>query len=899
MIKNAIGPLAALLLALSSGLKADNQATFPCIADLRCESLVRPIGIDTPIPRFSWRLVDPGNSRGQRQTAWQIIATSGDATLWDSGKVESGESMHIEYGGKPLRSNQPLQWKVGVWDKENNPTPWSDESAFSTGLLDPGDWKGEWIAHPSAKQTDHVWFRKSFTLDEVPAHAFVHIASVGYHELYVNGTRIGNEVLSPSLTNLQKRVLYVTRDIAPQLRPGKNVVALWTGSGWARTDGSYGKGVWKQDTLLKCQIDMSNGLSLHSDATWKCHVSSSSYRGNWKGGGEGEYGGEVIDARLHIPDWNATGYDDSAWANAAVGKKEGVVLSAQMLEPDRIVETLKPVGITEANGSFTFDMGRNFTGWVDLKLRNGREGQVIRITTSNRKGHIFEYDQESQYIHDASGAGTFRHRFNYQAGRWITIHDLGYRPEVEDLQGLIITNDLTRIGRFQCSETLFNDIYKIDIRTFQANTVNGVTMDCPHRERFGYGEIQLACSWGCSIPHLLSASYWRKVSRDWADVQREDGFINTIAPHTYSGAGGTLWNSALVTLNRESYLAYADLRQLRDAYPAMKRWVEFLNASVSKDGVLVPYDRPSRFLGDWATPHSSEYGNTPEAALFNNCVYAYNLIIITEAAKALGHTEDAALYQKRLVALREKAHRHFYDAEKKRYIDGRQLAMAFPLYVGITPESEREAVMAGFIEEITVRKPYLDTGSSGLPILLKFLVEDAGRADILANILKRTEAPGYGHFLAKGATTWPEYWVGENETSQIHTCYTGISGVFTRAIGGIRPDPDHPGMKSFLIQPGLVGGLTHANTTAASYYGEIVCNWSREGSNARFDITVPPNTTATFHIPAVSINDVRESGKSVTKATGVTHHGQKGSTQILRLLSGRYQFTSTSAPAVQ
>ena len=261
MVKNAIGTLAALLLALSSALKADNQATLPNIADLRCESLVRPIGIDTPIPRFSWRLVDPGSSRGQRQTAWQIIASSGDATMWDSGKVESGESMHIEYNGKPFRSNQPLKWKVRVWDKENNPTPWSDESAFSTGLLDPGDWKGEWIAHPSAKQTDHVWFRKSFTLDEVPAHAFVHIASVGYHELYVNGTRIGNEVLSPSLTNLQKRVLYVTRDIAPQLRPGKNVVALWTGSGWARADGSYGKGVWKQDTLLKCQIDMSNSFS--------------------------------------------------------------------------------------------------------------------------------------------------------------------------------------------------------------------------------------------------------------------------------------------------------------------------------------------------------------------------------------------------------------------------------------------------------------------------------------------------------------------------------------------------------------------------------------------------------------------------------------------------------------
>jgi alpha-L-rhamnosidase len=881
-------------LAFAAALVVNASAIH--LTDLRCESLVHPIGIDTAVPRFSWRLVDPQATRGQRQTAWQIIANSGTSTLWDSGKIESSESMHIDYGGEQLRSNQPVRWKVRVWDMDGNPTPWSEEATFATGLLDPADWKGAWIAHPTAKQTEHVWFRKSFTLDDVPDYAFVHTASIGYHELYVNGTRIGSEVLAPSLTNLQKRVLYVTRDIAPHLRAGKNVVALWTGSGWARADGSYGKGVWMQDTLVKCQLDMSDGFSLHSDATWKCHVSSSSYRGLWKGGGEGEYGGEIIDARRHILDWNTPGFDDSAWPTAVTAKKEGIVLSAQMLEPDRIVETLKPVTITEANGNFIFDMGRNFTGWIELNLRDGSEGQVVRITTANRPGPLVEFDQESHYIHDASGKGTFRHRFNYQAGRWITIHNPGYRPEPDDLKGHIITNDVTRIGRFESSEPLFNAIYETDIRTFIANTVNGVTMDCPHRERFGYGEVQLACSWGCSIPHFLAASYWRHVSRNWADVQRDDGFINTIAPQTYNGAGGTLWNSALVTLNRESYHAYNDLRQLRDAYPAMKRWADFLHASVSEDGVLVPYDRVSRFLGDWATPHGSEYGDTPEAALFNNCVYAYNLITLVEAAHALGQPDDAKLYQQRLDALRKNAHRHFYDAENQRYIDGRQLAMAFPLYVGITPESEREAVMAGFIEEITARKPYLDTGSSGLPILLKFLVEHAGRADILADILARTEAPGYGHFLKNGATTWPEYWKGEDDNSHIHTCYTGISGVFTRAIGGIRPDPAHPGMKHFLIQPQLVGTLTHANTTAASYYGDIICNWSRTGTTATFDITVPPNTTATFHIPAADTNNVHESGKPVTQAEGVTPQGNQDSTQILHLRAGRYQFTTTNSP---
>jgi alpha-L-rhamnosidase len=885
--------LAALFLPPAAG-----AATLR-VADLRCEKLTAPAGIDTAVPRFSWRLDDPGFTRGQRQTAWQVLVSGDSGILWDSGKVGSGESMHREYAGEPLRSNQAARWKVRVWDMHDQATPWSDETTFSTGLLDPADWKGGWIAHPDAAQTDHVWFRKTFSLDALPTHAFAHIASIGYHELYVNGTRVGTRVLAPAVTNLQKRVLYVTCDIAPHLRHGDNVVALWTGSGWARADGSFGKGVWMQDTLVKCQIDTSLGFSLHTDSTWKCQVSSSSYRGKWKGGGQGEYGGEIIDARRHLPAWNTPGFDDSAWPSAVVGKKDGIVLAAHMLEPDRIVETLRPVALTEADGNFTFDMGRNFTGWIELDLRNGRAGQIVRITTANRAGHLVEYDQESHYIHDAGGSGTFRHRFNYTAGRWITVHNPGYRPELQDLQGQIITNHVARTGRFECSKPLFNAIYETDIRTFIANTVNGVTMDCPHRERYGYGEIQLACSWGCSLPHFLAAAYWRKVSRDWADVQRDDGFINTIAPQIYSGAGGTLWSSALVTLNRESFLAYGDERHLREAYPGMKKWLDFLHASVSDEGVLVPYDRASRFLGDWATPHGSEYGDTPEAALFNNCVYAYNLITVIEAATALGHADDAQIYQQRLVALRENAHRHFFDAENKRYIDGRQLAMAFPLYVGITPESEREAVMAGFVEEITRRKPYLDTGSSGLPILLKFLVEHAGRADLLVACLARTEYPGYGHFLANGATTWPEYWIGEKESSQIHTCYTGISGVFTRAIGGIRPDPAHPGMRQFLIQPQLVGDLAFARTTAASYYGDIVCNWERDGRTASFEISVPANTTATFHIPAESIDDIRESGQPVAQAAGVTIAGEAAATRILRLASGRYRFTSNTAPVAR
>jgi len=936
--------------------------------DLRCEYLKDPEGIDSRVPRLSWKIearnqnseVSSQNSeirqsafgnrhfRGLHQTAYQVLVASSEellkkdqADLWDSGKVESDQSVNVEYKGKALESLAVCHWKVKVWAEKtevrrqppslksyggagksgvriqetgvskqksaknqkpatNNlqPSSWSETASWTMGLLNPSDWQGDWIRFREADNIKHIWYRKKFSVDSIPSNAFVYLASIGYHELYVNGEKIGTRVLSPEVTDLEKRAIYVTYDITDKLRKGDNVIAVWTGPGWARSDGSYGKGVWKQDSIFKCQVNMSDGMDLHSDASWKCKVSSSENLGLWKGGGQGEYGGELIDARRNEPDWNKPQFDDSGWANASVYQKS-IILSASMQEPDRKIEMLTPLSVTEKDGMYTFDMGRNFTGWIECDLRNGKAGDVVKFMTANSPGATVEYKQESRYIHDASGRGTFSHRFNYTAGRWITVAGLSYKPEMKDLRCYVVSNDRKRTGSFKCSNELFNQIYETDLRTYQACTVNGVTMDCPHRERFGYGEVALACSWGCGIPNFESAAFYRKRARDWFDVQREDGFVNTIAPQVYKGAGGTLWSSAPVTLSWEFYKAYGDRRFLEEAYQPIKKWLDFLNKSVSSNGVLVAYQNPSRFLGDWATPHGSEYGDTPEAQLFNNCVYAYCLDVIVQAAGILGKAEDVQIYSGRLEELRKNVHKHFFNEKNKNYIDGRQLSMAFPLYTGITPESDRSAVFSNFVAEISQRKPYLDTGSSGLPILIKFIVEGTERADLLFPCLARTEYPGYGFFIKSGETTWPEYWKITGEPSRIHTCYTGISGYFIRAIGGIRPDSSSWGMKKFMIKPQLVGDLTFADTTSGSLYGTIVCNWKRSGKTATFRLEVPANTTAKVYIPARQAEDVSEGNKPAVQSAGVTCLGKEGDCAVFAVGSGVYQFTSSSVPAAR
>jgi alpha-L-rhamnosidase len=347
-------------------------------------------------------------------------------------------------------------------------------------------------------------------------------------------------------------------------------------------------------------------------------------------------------------------------------------------------------------------------------------------------------------------------------------------------------------------------------------------------------------------------------------------------------------------LGWEFHKAYDDRKLLEEAYQPMRRWLDFLDKSVSADGVLTAYESPSRFLGDWATPHGSEYGDTAAAQLFNNCVYALCLDSFVQAAEILGRTGDAGVYSARLADLRRHAHRHFFNPETKTYLDGRQLALAFPLHAGITPVEQWPPVFANFVQEIGTRKPYLDTGSSGLPILLAFIVEKAERPDLLFPCLARTEEPGYGYFLKSGETTWPEYWKIRDEPSRIHTCYTGIAGYFIKSVSGIRPDPSAWGMKKFLIKPHLVGDLAHAHAVSASLYGPIVSNWRRSGTTAVFEIEVPVNTSAKVFIPAAGLDDVRVSDGPAAAAPGVSSLGMQDACAVFEVGAGVYQFSSSS-----
>ena len=214
---------------------AGDKSCTVTVADPRCEYLKDPLGIDVPQPRLSWKLAAvEAQARGQKQTAYQVLVAStktlldkDQADLWDSGMVSSDQSVLVVYSGKPLASGVECFWKVRVKDENGVTSAWSRPARWTMGLLDKADWSGKWIgtdevfkrqggSPPPDNKVPDPWLRKTFDLKAKPERATVYVASVGYHELYVNGKRIGDAVsVAQRDESSQARPLRHVRDCRP------------------------------------------------------------------------------------------------------------------------------------------------------------------------------------------------------------------------------------------------------------------------------------------------------------------------------------------------------------------------------------------------------------------------------------------------------------------------------------------------------------------------------------------------------------------------------------------------------------------------------------------------------------------------------------------------------------
>lgn len=727
-------------------------------------------------------------------------------------------------------------------------------------------------------------FRREFELAAVPESASVTVHSPGYFELYINGEKVGEDVLSPAVSKLDLKSFYVTYDVSRYLRSGVNCIGLWCSEGWADA------------IAIRAQLDAivaGKPVTIGTDTSWKARNSGYYRIGGWSWG---DFGGERIVADELIPNWSRPGLDTASWflvvpANAPTGP-----VQAQPCPLNRIGAKIPAVAIkTLKDGRYEIDFGVAMTGWLRLKMPQLEAGTLVKLTFADsrpnqaRRGPTYgHFKQFSEFVSGGEAGEVFEHKFNYAAFRYVLVEGLPSAPAKEDAVALLIDSDLEEVGSFECSNELFNRIHQVNKWTQRSLNLGGYYVDCPHRERMGYGDGQVATEG--FMTNFRSDGYYRKWLQDWRLLQMPNGRLLNSAPFG-PGGGGPGWGGFISAVTWRHYLYYGDRRVLEENYDAIRRYVAYLEAHC-KDDILRAFGGQWGFIGDWVPPRrgmdSKNWPASDAAEVFNNGYRINQMELLAQIAEVLGKTDDAAHYRKRLAEIRPKVHAAFYDAEKQEYVIDEQSYYVMPLMTGITPEPLRPSLLKKLEQNILEKNDgHLDTGMLGTYFMMEYL-RKADRNDLVFTMFNQTTYPSWGHMLEQGMTTFGEQWNGF--WSHVHSCFTSPDNWFYQGPAGIQADPAAPGFKNVIIKPAVVGDLTWVKAHYDSAYGTIVSNWKIDEKIFTLNVTVPPNTTATVYLPARDVASVRESNKPIQEAEGVRFLRMQDGCVVFEVGSGTYQF---------
>ena len=876
------------------------QASAP--VNLRCEFRVNPLGIDASRPRLSW--VIESKDKGVLQTAYQVVVDG----VWDSGKVPSDKSQNIDYGGKPLIFGTLYNWKVRVWDNSGRVSKWSKRAWWIMGLLKPEDWTARWISSemdeqvisiPPASQPkplDEPYVRREFDLAAIPTSALATVNVMGFYELYVNGKKVGPNVMGPALSDYQKRSLYETYDLVPYLRKGRNCIGLWLSRGWylkTKIDRNPNSSVQHNTAIARMQLDLivdGHQQRIATDSEWRCKSSGRSLLGPWLWN---KMGGELVDARQDDPQWTDPEATKGDWYPVKEVAAPAIPADAQKCPPMRVLKTIPAMScIKLAEGKYRLDFGTELTGWLKLRIRRQVSGDTINIQYADKLEPLQTYNQMDRFISAGKPWEEYCSKFNYHGFRWAIIEGLATAPKLADAEAQSIGADFETRGGFECSSDQLNRIHKVNLWTIRSLTQSGYLSDCPHRERLGYGDGQVSIE-SCMMNFMMQPFY-DKWSTDWCDVADSiTGYIPHTAPQGIGG-GGPGWGGAAQALTWRNYLYYQDTLILSRNLEACRRHIEAIEA-YAKDGIVPNLGGTGAgFVGDWVAPgRGMDTKNRPPmnaAALFNNCYLIYLREQWAQMADVLGRHDEANACREELEHHRPLIQAAFYDKDKQLYVLDEQSYYLMPLMTGVVPEQLRPTILKKLEECIRVtRKGHLDTGMLGTYFLMNYLME-IGRNDLLWLVVTQKDYPGWGYMLEQGATTWWEQWNGY--WSQIHSCFTSLDGWFYQGLAGIRPDELVPGFRKVIIKPAVVGDLTWVKCYHDSPYGRIASNWKLEGLKLMMEVKIPANTTATVYVPTNDAAGVTESGKLADKAVGVKFLRIENSAAVYTVGSGTYRFQS-------
>lgn len=750
---------------------------------------------------------------------------------------------------------------------------------FAKDSVETGRWSaasvvdGRDVRGANPRENATLLLRREFAVKPALHRALVHVSGLGHYELTMNGRKVGEDLLSPGWTDTGKVALYDTHDVTALLREGvPNAIGLMLASGMYNVrPGRYLKFESQFRPLMAiCQLrlEYADGSIelIGTDPRWKVSAASPVTFSN-------VYGGEDFDARRVPTGWDSADFDDGAWTPATVTDGPGGVLrgASYAAPPVRAHETLRPVAVkTLRPGVTVYDLGQNASLMPRLRVR-GPSGAEVRIIPAELVKADGSVDRTSvcggqclswwSYTLDGNSEGeVWFPKFFYHGARYLQVErspPTGGKelPVIESIEGVVVHSASPPSGEFACSNELFNRIRRL-IRWAQRSNLVSLITDCPHREKLGWLEQYHLNGPSLRYEFDLTRLY-AKTFGDMADAQLANGLVPDIAPEFVVFPDGFRdspeWGSAIILAAWQHFEWTGDDTPLRRYYPAMRRYVDYLTGR-AKDGIL------SHGLGDWYDigPKPPGVAQLTPIALTATAIYYEDVRRLGAIAARLGEDADARRLTAMAEEIRAAFNRTFFDAKEGSYATGSQCANAMPLVFGLVAPVDRSRVVEALVRD--VRERGLTAGDVGYRYLLRALAE-AGRSDVIYALNNQSEKPGYGYQLAHGATSLTEAWNADRNSSQNHFMLGQIMEWFYHDLAGIQPDVAGPGFGRVVIRPTMVGDLTWVKASYEGPRGPIAVSWRRDGHNFALEISLPPNTSATIHVPGET--QTREVGSGV------------------------------------
>jgi alpha-L-rhamnosidase len=814
-------------------------------------------------------------------------------------------AIRVEFAsGEPLLVASGPSWKTVVEKADGWQTAGFNDAAWAAASDLGGYGMEPWgdVGFKEERALPARMLRREFAAAKPVARATAYVSGLGISELYLNGRKVSDEVLSPNLTDYDKRVFYVTHDVTSMVARGPNAIGLMLGNGrfWAPRSltpiGMRSLGFPK--AIVQLDLEFADGTreSVVSDETWQLSTRGPVRANN-------EFDGEEFDARADMPGWSKAGFAARDWAPAhAVTGPEGMLV-AQMAEPLRVMETLKPVSVKQLRpGVWIFDMGQNMVGWCRLHVAGprGAEVRLRHAETLRPDGNLYVDNLRSARATDVytlrgGGPEVWEPRFTYHGFRFVEVTGLPGVPTRASLEGRVVHDAMKTIADFESSDALLNHIHK-NIYWGVRGNYRSIPTDCPQRdERQGWlGDRSMVSR---SEAYLFDvAAFYSKWAIDLADAQRPNGAIPDVVPNYWVLYNDDVtWPSTFLFVPGMLYDQYGDTRIIERNYPGMKKWIEHMRGFL-KDGLM-----PKDTYGDWCVPpekpeliHSQDPARRTDGTFIGTAYYYHLLNAMTRYARVLGKESDATEYRELAATMRDAFVRRFYKAGLHQYDNGTQTSALLPLAFGITPAEDRQQVTAGLLRKVEQESNgHIGVGLIGAQWLMRTL-SDNGRPDVALQIATQKTYPGWGYMIEKGATTIWELWNGDTAdpamNSGNHVMQIGDLGIWLyEYLGGIRPDPEKPGFQHVLIKPATVDKLSFVRASHQSLYGRIATRWQRTGGALTLEVTVPPNTGATVWVPG---NSVTEGGLPASKAKGVREVRTEPGYTVIEAEPGSYRFTS-------